>query len=189
MAIKIEGPWDAGVVIDKHTLSSEFLGNNEYGRPMFDTKRTEIGELVYQLKYQSNQAVLPHIVQLVKESIKSIELFDAIVPIPPSNQNRALQPVYLISEAIGKQFNVPVVHALNKNSLEEMKGVLDKTERIDKLRETVAIQSEYDFNGKAILIIDDLFDSGSTLSVAAELVKDIGKARYVGVLAMTKTKG
>lgn len=189
MSIKIEGPWDAGVVIDKHTLSSEFIGNNQYDRPMYDTKRTEIGELVYQLKYQNNKTVLPHIVELVKESITDINLFDAIVPIPPSKQNRSHQPVYLISEAIGQKFNVPVVYALNKNSLEEIKGVLDKAVRIDKLRKTVVFETEYDFKGKAILIIDDLFDSGSTLSVATELIKDVGEARFVGVLAMTKTKG
>lgn len=44
---KIDGNWRAGWALDVHTLSSRpLLGINN-----FDTKRTELGEWVYQLKY------------------------------------------------------------------------------------------------------------------------------------------
>ena len=49
---EISGKWRAGWALDAHTLSSIHLGNQ-----MFDTKRTELGELVYLLKY--NMAVSP----------------------------------------------------------------------------------------------------------------------------------
>lgn len=46
----IEGPWDAGYVLDKHLVSSTFLGQDQFGRDRFDNTRTVLGELVYQLK-------------------------------------------------------------------------------------------------------------------------------------------
>ena len=50
----ISGNWDAGYVLDKHTRSSTFLGYDEHGHPQFDTKRSEVGEALYQLKYRSD---------------------------------------------------------------------------------------------------------------------------------------
>jgi len=39
--MRIPGRWRAGYVLDYHTLSSAYLGDDEYGHPMFDTKRSE----------------------------------------------------------------------------------------------------------------------------------------------------
>jgi len=186
--IEVHGAWDKGVVIDRHTISSEFIGNNEHGRAMFDTKRTEIGELVYKLKYQSDAKVLSRIIEIVKASITGIEAFDVIVPIPPSKTTRSQQPVDLIANAIGIAYGVPVINALSKNSLEEIKSIVDKTERINKLKQSVTLNGGFDFSNMSILIVDDLFDSGSTLSVATELLKELGHARRICILAMTKTK-
>lgn len=41
---RIHGPWRGGWVLDKHTISSTYMGDNQYGRPMFNTLRTEVGE-------------------------------------------------------------------------------------------------------------------------------------------------
>jgi len=41
---KIQGEWTSGYALDIHTLSSEFIGYNEYGHPHFDNKRSEMGE-------------------------------------------------------------------------------------------------------------------------------------------------
>lgn len=49
----IQGPWDLGYSLDKHTLNSVYTGDNEYGHPMFDTARSESGEVLYQLKYKN----------------------------------------------------------------------------------------------------------------------------------------
>jgi hypothetical protein len=49
--MKLPGPWADGYVLERqHTLASEFLGHDSLGNPQFDTKRTELGELVFWLK-------------------------------------------------------------------------------------------------------------------------------------------
>ena len=47
---QITGSWDLGYVLDKHVLSSVYLGDNAYGHPQFDTTRSEVGEALYKLK-------------------------------------------------------------------------------------------------------------------------------------------
>lgn len=46
--IRLVGPWAEGYVLERqHTLSSDFLGYDSYGHAQFDTKRSELGELVF----------------------------------------------------------------------------------------------------------------------------------------------
>ncbi len=40
-----------------HTISSTFLGYNEYGHAQYDTTRSTLGELLYQLKYRGKNTV------------------------------------------------------------------------------------------------------------------------------------
>ena len=47
--MRIPGRWREGYVLDYHTLDSTYLGDDEYGHPMFDTKRSDVGELLYRL--------------------------------------------------------------------------------------------------------------------------------------------
>lgn len=49
--IVIKGPWNSGWALDLHTLSSAFVGDDAFGHPQFENKRSEIGELLYQFKY------------------------------------------------------------------------------------------------------------------------------------------
>jgi len=86
---RITGCWTEGFALDFHTLSSEYIGDDEYGHPQFDTKRSEIGELLYRLKYRKDNSVLDDIITTVSQFIKSINwTVDLIVCVPPSRKGR-----------------------------------------------------------------------------------------------------
>ena len=81
---RIAGSWTEGFALDFHTLSSEYIGDDEYGHPQFDTKRSEIGELLYKLKYREDKSVLGDLVTTVSQFIKSTNWpVDLIVSVPP----------------------------------------------------------------------------------------------------------
>ena len=63
----LTGPWKQGFALDVHTLSSELIGYNEWGHEVFNTKRSEIGELLYRLKYRSERATVPVIVETLTD--------------------------------------------------------------------------------------------------------------------------
>ncbi len=52
---KIKSDQFEGYTLDIHTISSDFLGYDGYGHAQFDTQRSEMGELLYRLKYQVGQ--------------------------------------------------------------------------------------------------------------------------------------
>lgn len=188
MAESIEGNWAVGKAFDIHTVSSEYLGVDAGGRDRYDTKRSEMGQLVYELKYSQNQAAVTKIVNLL-DRITGIEGFDALVPIPATNKKRAYQPVQLITAELGKRRKVSVLDDLLLNSGdEELKGITDPVARLELLRKSLSLHEGERVKGKKVLLVDDLFRSGATLNVATEILVTQGGAGRVCVLTMTKTR-
>ena len=90
---KLQGAWDDGRVLDRHVSSSEFIGYDEYGNPQFETTRTELGELVYRLKYRRDQSAVGPIARVACEFVRSWNpRVDVIVPATPS-KTRPVQPL------------------------------------------------------------------------------------------------
>ena len=100
---QIKGKWTSGYALDFHTLSSIYIGDNEYGHPQFETTHSDMGELLYRLKYRSDKSVIQVIVETLVEFLKSKNwILDLIIPVPPSRESRTFQPVLSIAKEISK---------------------------------------------------------------------------------------
>jgi hypothetical protein len=106
----ISGNWFEGYALDFHTLTSTFLGYDEFGHPVFDTLRSEIGELLLKLKYRSDRSVLHDIIEatiyFIKHEWGIADILDAIIPIPPSNVRRVVQPVIEIADGLSTKLDI-----------------------------------------------------------------------------------
>lgn len=189
MSIELKGNWKKGFALDLQTTSSTYLGVDEFGHKQFDTKRPEIGEWVYSLKYKDDISVITQIVSKIQENVSGIEKLDAIIPIPPSNTTRNHQPIYLVGEALSKAVGIPFFKdALTKTgSNKEIKDIQDFSERTKLLRQSMQVTTKYDLQDKNILLLDDLYRSGATLTVATEILMT-QKINRVYVLTLTKTR-
>lgn len=105
---KLQGAWDDGWVLDRHVSKSEFIGYDDHGNPQFETTRTELGELVYRLKYQGYQSAVGPIARAACEFVRSWNPeVNIIVPAPPS-KHRAVQPLFQIADELGRLLKLPV---------------------------------------------------------------------------------
>jgi competence protein ComFC len=187
--IEVIGPWKKGFAFDIHTLSSTYLGDNEYGHARFDTKRTPMGQCIYELKYGQHLNVLDNIKQLLladKQLAEFINKIDVILPIPPSNKYREIQPVLVCSEKLceiyKKELMVDVLASANK---EELKNTSTE-EKYEKIKSCITINKTLE-KMKKILIFDDVFDSGSTLTAFANAFIERGYEN-IYVFTLTKTR-
>lgn len=189
MTIEIKGNWKTGLAFDVHTLSSTYLGPDEFGHDRWDSTRSEMGELVYRLKYKKDKSALESIV-IFLDKIKGIDQFDYIIPIPPTEQSRAFQPVAEIARAIGKRHDVEVLTGLlrKKAGGPQLKDVDDPDKRRELLKASLFIDDTHNVAGCDILLVDDLYRSGATLSVATDLMYEEANANKICVLTMTKTR-
>jgi len=187
---RISGSWAEGFALDFHTLSSEYIGDDEYGHPQFDTKRSEIGELLYRLKYREDKSVLGDIITIASQFIKSTNWpLDLIVSVPPSRKGRDFQPVPPLAMGIGRVLGIEVcVDSIVKvKDTPELKGIFDFQERMRILRDAFEIRDPV-VAGRSVLLFDDLYRSGATLNAVSRLLKQEGKARNVYVLTLTMTR-
>lgn len=187
--LKLTGPWAAGHVLERqHTISSEFIGHDSNGHAQFDTKRSELGELVFRLKNRSDRATLDPIADTAAEFVLASGIqFDAVVPVPPSRR-RAFQPVIEIANTLGARLAKPVLlNVVSKvKETPELKDVFDFGER-QKLLDGAFAVDEKAAKGQRLLLIDDLYRSGATAALVAKELMGAG-ASTVYFLAMTKTR-
>ena len=190
---KIVGVWDMGFVLDLHTKSSTLLGYDEFGHEVFDTKRSELGELLYKLKYKGDKSVLNDILNCVMEFLqmewKIINSLNLIVPMPPSNTSRPTQPVIDLARGISSKTGIKLAEdALVKiKETPQLKDIHAYQQRIDILGGVFKTKKSVT-QGKTLLLLDDLYRSGATLNVASEVLHQQGDARAIYVLALTKTR-
>lgn len=189
MSIKLNGNWKIGFAHDVHTLSSTYMGVNEYGRDRWDTTRSEMGELVYQLKYQNNRFAITKIVDLLSK-YKGLETMDAIIPVPCSNKSRLVQPVYEIAQELGKRVRVQVLDnvLIKADGGSELKNIDDPHKRKELLKKYMSLSGQYNLTRKNVLLVDDLYRSGATLAVATDILYQQARVKDVYVLTMTITR-
>jgi competence protein ComFC len=186
--IKIKGNWVAGYILDLHVESSDFIGYDELGHEQFDTKRTELGELVYKLKYKRDTTVLDEIVRLVS-SFAPFKTIDVIIPVPPSKISRTFQPVVEIAKRLGSLLEIQVLPDTVRKirNTPELKNVSTPQEKYDILKD-VFVVVEPSIKGKTVLVLDDLYRSGATLRAITDVLYKHGSVSKVKVLALTMTK-
>ena len=190
---RISGNWTEGFVLDVHTLSSTFLGYDEFGHERFDTKRSELGELLFRLKSRADSSALDDILQTVVEyltkSWRIVASLDLIIPMPPSNISRPSQPVLKLARGVSSRTGILVLEdALVKiKETPQLKNVYDYHERTELLKDAFRAERSL-VQGKSLLLLDDLYRSGATMNEASRVLRETGNAKMVYVLALTKTR-
>ncbi len=187
--IELKGNWKSGYAFDLHSLSSLYLGDNEYGRPTYDTKRTAMGDAVYKLKYQHDKQQVLKIIDLLQNDsnfLAFIQNMDIILPIPPTI-NRDFQPVIEIAKQIATIFQKSFLeNILSSTNTQQMKNV--PTEKKYKtISDTVMVDFSKLNKSLHYLIIDDLYDSGATLKAYVDKFVRNGYDK-VSVFTLTKTR-
>ena len=187
---RLIGPWTEGFALDLHTRSSEFVGHDEFGRPMFDTVRTEVGEALYKLKYSKDTAEVARLAMTAAAFVKGWKReLDAVVPVPPS-KTRAIQPVRLVGAELARRLGIPFLAGAVKRTkdIPELKNVVDFGER-QKLLAGGHRLGPGQLEGLTVLLFDDLFRSGATMNaVANTLLKRDGGVAKVFALTLTRTR-
>jgi len=177
------GPWDAGYTLGFH---SGFDGTEKV--------RSSVGDLTYRFKYGGERKLAVELAGRLARLIRGkseLEGVDLILPIPSTQSaGRAYDPLSELAVALHSELGVPapeglMVKARATRPQKEMRSLAQKT---DNVRGAFALTDSQAVRGQRVLIVDDLFDSGATLSEAARVVKRAG-AEWVSVVTLTRTAG
>ena len=185
---QLHGPWNAGWALNKHMLRSTHLGNDEYGRPRFESVRTDVGEATYQLKYRQDWGqVQPLVKALLEHVVPRLAGIGFIVPMPASTV-RARQPVTEVAQALSALSGIPVVPDLlhRSRAAKLLKDLQTKEEKIEAIGDSFAVHDTIQGAGPwNVLVVDDLFHTGASMEAACAALRKYPKVRHVYVAALT----
>ncbi|MBD8147784.1 ComF family protein [Pseudomonas fluorescens] len=188
---KIEGSWDLGYVLHKHTLSSVHLGVDEWGHDRFENTRSEPGEALYQLKYRQDWSQVEPLAAQIQETL--LPLFGnigMIIPMPASTV-RAKQPVNELASALGRLMGKPVfgqmiVKAAAPACSPALKNLHTRAEKDAALAGRITINEVITNDGQwNALLLDDLFDTGATMDAVCQALRTYRKINRIYAAAIT----
>lgn len=184
---RLRGPWAEGFALHVHSLSSTYLGDDQWGHARFRTTRSPIGEALYQLKYRRDLRAVAQLAGVAARFCREQWKLqaDAIVAVPPSQARRA-QPVALVAAAVAEALELPVCRGLRKvRKTPQIKDLTDYHERVEVLQSAFEVDPR-ETKGRRLLLLDDLYGSGATARVITELLMNLGSAKSVHLLTLTK---
>ena len=185
--IDLEGNWKAGWAIELHTISSTLLDNGK-----FYTEYTETGEALKKLKYYNDSLQIPILAEKAVSFLKTRLVkpyLNVILPVPPSNIDRTIQPVFEIAKKIGDSLKILVDFDYLKKTkeTEQLKDISDPHDR-EKLLNDVFDIKDLRYKNKKVLLFDDLYRSGATLREITRILYEKGRVQNVYILTLTKTR-
>ncbi len=148
------------------------------GRALFYYK--DIAKAVYRYKYKGRKAYAKvfgkEMVCYLGDYIKSLGA-DAIIPVPlfkRKERRRGYNQATLLARILGEELEIPVLEKMvvrNRNT--EPLKLLNPEERLNNLKKAF-ILVENGVKLKRVIIIDDIYTTGSTIDTMAELLMEWG---------------
>ena len=146
-----------------------------------------LGKLIHVFKYEyaeESGAVLGAVIRPYLVSQRGdFASIDLIVPVPLHPRRRAergfnqSEPIArLVSETIER----PVASALRRGRYTAVQARLGRAERIENVRSAFALEKGVDLAGKKVLLVDDVYTTGSTMQECARVLRAAGAARVTG---------
>lgn len=155
---------------------------------------TEVKRLIHRYKYKREKYLSTPMIHWMTEGLKLYRWdFDLIVPVPlhPNRQRqRGFNQAELLARGLSKNTGVPLVsHGLLRIRNTPQQARLDKEQRQKNLEGAFEISQRHKslktFHNKTILLVDDVYTTGSTAHQCAKVLLAGGADRvYVITLAM-----
>ena len=146
-------------------------------------------ELIHRFKYGNETSLARSLGELAAAAILNSGLdADLIVPVP-LHWSRALSRGYnqtrLLCGIISKETGIPMRSILRRTRATPKQASLGRERRKKNLVEAFAVRSQSYCEGRKILLVDDVFTTGSTLIAAAETLNKSGAAQ-VSILTLVR---
>ncbi|HQS57627.1 MAG: amidophosphoribosyltransferase [Gallionellales bacterium 35-53-114] len=187
---EIKGNWDLGYSLDKQTLSSTPIGPNQWGHMQFDTVRPAAGEALFQLKYRDDFTQALIIANQIHTSFSSyFNSVGLVIPMPPSKP-RLRQPVVEIAKELARLMNRPCYeNMLVKTTVTPaMKDIASREEKVNMLISAFTVADVLPNGLYNALLVDDLYDTGSSLEAATQVLRGYNKIQHIYVVTVTRKR-
>lgn len=149
---------------------------------------THVGEVIHRCKYDHGGEFPDFLVRLTIKAyyykFKDKSRFDIILFVPPTESGTLVRN---FARKVGKALGIPVSEALVKTKTTSPQKIFEniygKTENVKDVFDVIE-----NVEGKSILLVDDIYDSGATVKAIGTMLTKKG-AKEIAPLVIAKTVG
>ncbi len=143
--------------------------------------RGNVRDLIHRFKYSGEFHLRHPLAEILASALEDKRLsgfaFDAIVPVPlhPSRRrerrfNQAEELAQLLSKRTGRPLHTPLIRIRNTRT----QTGFDRNGRMENLRNAFRLRQTTSMHGMKLLLVDDVFTTGSTTAECARLLVKAG---------------
>lgn len=148
---------------------------------------SNVGSVIHKCKYENGGDFPEHLVNLLYKAFSKAfgkYEYDLILYVPPT---RSGDLVKHLAENFAQKAGIPISHSMKKpKETQEQKMFQNKVSKQANISN--AFNIDEDVNGKNIILIDDIYDSGATVIEISQMLSKKG-AKFVTPLVLAKTVG
>lgn len=140
--------------------------------------------LIHLYKYETIVSLAKPLGGMAVCALPSHERYDAVVPVPMHWRKRAergFDQTWELAREVSRQTGIPVSRGLERLRHGKAQAGLSGKERRKSLVGAYAARPEAGLSGKSVLLVDDVWTTGSTVMMCAAELKRAGVSRVYGL--------
>lgn len=145
-----------------------------------------VSSLIYRLKYDGEKYLAKYLARFMVDKLRQSNVnFDIIVPVPLNKnrlKKRGFNQAELLATYIAKEMNKDMANVMERVVDTPFQARLTREERLNNLKDAFVVRDKTLVKGKTVLVIDDIFTTGSTINECATV---LFKAKAKSVIAIT----
>jgi ComF family protein len=145
-------------------------------------------KLIQLFKYGRVSTLATPLGRMLTDALPRERAYDLIVPMPMHwrrRWSRGFNQAELLARVIARQLNIPIIRAVHRSKATPPQAGLTAAQRRANMSGAFGIRRPGSVQGKRILLVDDVFTTGSTAGACARALKRAGAA-YVAVLTVAR---
>lgn len=176
---------------DLCTVCRESLANFDSAYS-FGSYEGPLRDLIHHFKYGKIETLGRPLSRMLLRALPLEEQFDLVLAMPVhwrKRWERGFNQAELLAKPVARRFGLKLSAHLKKTRYTKPQAGLSEPERRANLRGSFKVHPAGAVTGKRILLVDDVFTTGSTLRAAAAVLKRAGAAKVVALtLARVDTR-
>ena len=145
--------------------------------------RGVVREFVHRFKYDRHFYLRHPLTDWLTEALDDERIraqpIDALVPVPLHSarfREREFNQADVLAELLAKRTGTPLLHALKRIRYTTTQTRLDRHERMENLRNAFRVRDTPAVQNRHLVLVDDIFTTGSTVDECARVLRAAGAA-------------
>ena len=142
-----------------------------------------VRELIHRFKYERRLYLRSQLAEWLAEALEDERIraqpCDYLVPVPlhPARmREREFNQADVLARLLARRAGAPVLAALRRIRYTTTQTRLDREERMQNLRNAFRVRQTSRVSGSHLILVDDVFTTGSTVDECARVLKQAGAA-------------